>query len=358
MKLIRECLEKHNYDKHLLVVADCNINKEFIMALSDDLKVNVDIIYVDTSRSTKKGLIYKHISYLFLACIATHTQNKYDIILFWQQFIGIYWGIINRFYTQNRITAVITPLIIKMRNGFIGSVQKFVLSAGLSNPQIALAICHARQEKELYCQYLPNCAAKIVFVPYGQARIDQKNEISLVSGEYIFSGGTSNRDYSTFFKAMEQIKMTAVVACMQKDIEGLQVPKNVKVLHNAYGEDFNNLLANSLAVVIPIDDGRISSGQIVLLRAMSLGKPIIASKSGATDDYINNDCAYLVSPKDSRELRDKIKFVITHKDYANKKGIMARKRYSQEFSMKALGGNIACLLNQVPNSIQEPPCIM
>ena len=63
---------------------------------------------------------------------------------------------------------------------------------------------------------------------------------------------------------------------------------NVEVLHVTFDDDMLRLMARASVVAISTDDVDVSSGQLVALQAMALGKAVVATRSAALDDYIDD----------------------------------------------------------------------
>jgi len=229
----------------LLIVADCKINKNFVNGLCNRLNTNADLLYVDTSRITRKSVVARHISYLVLAKQALSIAYKYDNIVFWQQFIGLHWSYLSYLKRATKVRTFLLPLIYKSRRGIIGTICKLFFSFSLSSSALSGAICHSSKELKYYRRIFPKCKSKIFFIPYGQVRSEAKDRGNTISGEtpYFFSGGTSNRDYPTLVYVAPKIeKYKFVLACTKNDIKGLHIPDNVRVVHDAYGEEFDSLM--------------------------------------------------------------------------------------------------------------------
>jgi glycosyltransferase involved in cell wall biosynthesis len=76
----------------------------------------------------------------------------------------------------------------------------------------------------------------------------------------------------------------------------------------------------------------------VILEAMALGKPILATRIGAIPEMLgeNTDepCGLLVSPQSINELRDAILYLFKHPEIARTYGDRARKKVMGVYSME------------------------
>lgn len=335
-----------NYNpSKLLIVADCKVNQDFVDVLCHRLNTNADSLYVDTSRKTHKKIIARHLSYLILAKQTLLIENKYDNIIFWQQFIGLYWSLLSRLKRGTKPYTFLLPLIYKPRKGIIGKIQKLFFTFSLSNSALWGAVCHSSEELKYYQRIFHKCKSKIFFIPYGQSTGTKGRNITIsLETPYFFSGGTSNRDYSTLMWVATKIKYDFVVACTPKDASGMNVPSNVKVFFDAYSEKFDLLMKSSLAVVLLLENPDISSGQIVLLKAMEMGKPIVATRSAGIIDYVDETCAFLVDPKSVGGLQRVLKFIIENPEEAQYRATKAKKRYRENYTIQKFTSSLAELI--------------
>jgi glycosyltransferase involved in cell wall biosynthesis len=177
-----------------------------------------------------------------------------------------------------------------------------------------------------------------------------------VTEEYIFSGGTSNRDYATLIEAVRSLEVKLIIACRPEDVNLNNCPPNVQVAFDAYGDAFEKLIADSFLNVIPLKDIRISSGQICLLKAMSYAKPIVATAAAGVEDYIDETCAYLVPPGSSSLMRTAIFNAIMNRDEAIRKGALGYKRFMDKFSVDRLGEIVGGLFNVEAHGLSSLQC--
>jgi glycosyltransferase involved in cell wall biosynthesis len=204
------------------------------------------------------------------------------------------------------------------------------------------AICHSSEELKYYHEIFPKCKNKIFFVPYGKSYKTKDKNISIsVATPYFFSGGTSNRDYSTLIAVATKMKYDFVVACTPKDITGISVPDNVMMFFDAYDEKFDLLINSSYAVILTLENTDISSGQLVLLKAMEMGKPIVATRGAGILDYVDDTCAFLVDSKNVEELERVLEFIVKNPEEAKGKAEKAKKRHWERFTIQKFAFSIA-----------------
>jgi glycosyltransferase involved in cell wall biosynthesis len=61
-----------------------------------------------------------------------------------------------------------------------------------------------------------------------------------------------------------------------------------------------------MAVIVPLEGTERTAGQLTLLDAMSMGRPVIATRTQGTEDYVSPDVGFLVPPQDAGALRNAI----------------------------------------------------
>jgi glycosyltransferase involved in cell wall biosynthesis len=74
-------------------------------------------------------------------------------------------------------------------------------------------------------------------------------------------------------------------------------------------------------VLVPLEPHVYSSGQVVILEAMALGKPLITARVLGTEDYVEDNVdGMLVPPGDAAALRQAIHTVLTVDGLAERLG--------------------------------------
>jgi glycosyltransferase involved in cell wall biosynthesis len=126
----------------------------------------------------------------------------------------------------------------------------------------------------------------VLHLPYCQGPLDL-GSYNGAHGTFVFAGGWTNRDYDALFRCAAKLPHIefVVVASAQSAITELQ-PANVTLLLDLEPQEFNRLMSESYLVVLPLKEDVGSSGQMVALAAMQLGKVVIAPNIGAIRDYI------------------------------------------------------------------------
>jgi glycosyltransferase involved in cell wall biosynthesis len=334
----------------ILIVADCKIENEFTETLATSLHCNPQIYYFDATVAKQWKKCARHFIYFSLAFKTFKHKKDYKYIIFWQQFIGIYFAFLLTIFGKRDFKGICIVLhfIYKARNSFIGCFHKYLFMCALDVSSIRGVICHSEKEKEFYvkefgCKY----QYKIFYVKYG-IKAPEDNFYFGRTGDkkerYFFSGGTSNRDYRTLIDGFRGLDERLIIACLRQDIKRIDIPKNVTVLHDIFGMKFIKYLVNSYAVTVILDNPNISSGHLVLLQAMSLGKAIIATRGICVENYLDDNCAVLVKDHSAKEIKEAVKDLLNNEHKSLKLGNWSRLKFESEFTLRKYGGGIAGLL--------------
>ena len=119
-------------------------------------------------------------------------------------------------------------------------------------------------------------------VPYKANHSQQPHEPELPVGDYLFSGGNTERDYRTLFAAVAGKLIPVVVSCTDPAVlRGLDVPDNV-IIVGAREPHFKRLMAGSRLVALCIKPGLLrGAGEATFLNAMWHGRPVIVADDGS-----------------------------------------------------------------------------
>jgi len=185
-------------------------------------------------------------------------------------------------------------------------------------------------------------ASKFRYIPCKINSIELIRQMRPVTGDYVFCGGRSRRDFATFLRAIEPLGIPVkIVTSTEQEMNqngsslaGLAIPASVEVLtHDRSAAFFVGTMAASRLVVIPIvRDTVTQAGIAVYLQAMALGKCVIVSTGLGVSDVLQGDEAIIVPAGDVEALRTAIERVWNDADLRDRFA-QAGQRYAL-----ALGG--------------------
>jgi hypothetical protein len=163
-------------------------------------------------------------------------------------------------------------------------------------------VVHSRGEIVRVSEFLDIPPAKVEFVPLQRSAIPIDTPED-VNAPFILAMGSANRDYSTFFKAAQISDLPCKVVASPRSLEGLRVPPGVSVESGLTALQCRRLVQQSRFSVVPLLDPNIASGQVTVVEAIRMNKPVIATQNIGTTDYIQNgQSGTLVPPNRPEEL--------------------------------------------------------
>lgn len=127
------------------------------------------------------------------------------------------------------------------------------------------------------------------------------------------------------------------------------VSEHISFMGMRSGSDLVDIL-NSLTISVLSSHGNEGVPNVVL-EGMAMRKPVVASDVGGTRDALENGVTgFLVPPRDSRALAEKILWLLDHPDVAEKMGLEGYRRLKEQFSLSRMQEEFAqlyCNLLQV-----------
>jgi glycosyltransferase involved in cell wall biosynthesis len=164
-------------------------------------------------------------------------------------------------------------------------------------------------------------------------------------GAGIVSAGRTFRDYATLLAAFRALELPLTVVASSRGTAGLTLPPNVSARYDLPFQELLALLASSSIVVLPLDERQISTGQSVLLHAMAMGKPVIASRVTGTLDYVEHlRTGLLVPPGDPDALRSAVVMLAASRDLRVRLGTAAQQQVRSRHLPSHYARNLSRLL--------------
>ena len=177
----------------------------------------------------------------------------------------------------------------------------------------------SRREAAIYAERLRLPIARFHFVPW-HTNVLQPT-FHPPAGAYVLAAGRTGRDWATLAAAVVDAPVSVTVVCSKADADRQSFPPNVAVLTDVPYERYRSLLNGAAAVVIPLEEHTFSSGQVVILEAMALGKPVVAARVLGSEDYIEHGVdGLLVPPGDPVALRSAIQRITEDSEFAERLG--------------------------------------
>lgn len=149
-------------------------------------------------------------------------------------------------------------------------------------------------------------ADRVHFHLWRQDLDGQADAASIGDDGYIFSGGFSNRDYDLLLNASKGLPAPVVVVAAGHNTIDAELNPQATIHRNLPEAEFEQLLARSKVVALPLRSQGEACGQSVLLRVLRNGKPLIATRHEAIEAYLGSDYQGFVAPDDVAAMRDSL----------------------------------------------------
>lgn len=208
--------------------------------------------------------------------------------------------------------------------------------------RVSCAICHSSLEIDRYRSLFAGCGTEFVFVPWGgyvppMADVRAGMEEPVGGVPRIVSAGRSGRDYPTLAAAAAQAGCPLTIICNELAALGGVAPSaTVDVLADCFGMDYLARLLQAAVVVVPLRVQDISAGQMVLIQAMALARPLIVTRTPTIECYLQDGVNALLVPRgDVTAMAVAIKRLIDDPSAAFALGQRAQADYAAYFSIEA-----------------------
>ena len=230
------------------------------------------------------------------------TEPKPDWIVVGSHFEVIAVTIIGMLFKKHKSRVMLLGFIYTARKSPFLTKLKFLYFSKIL-AWVDCVVCHSDQEVLQNRHLFKLKATSFEYIPYGLHLAMPEQGLADYKGEpYAVSAGRSGRDYDLLVKCFTQLNYPLHIICDSTAvIKDQLLPQNIKILRHCYGHDYINELANAKMVVIPVAADNISAGQMVLIQAMALSKPIIITDTNTTVHYVEKGKTALLVEKGSAE---------------------------------------------------------
>ena len=121
---------------------------------------------------------------------------------------------------------------------------------------------------------------------------------------FILAAGRSLRDYDTFLEAIKDLDTPVVIICGEEDLPQGEALDHVTLLREVDRASYLDHIQRCSLMVTPLKESSRSTGQVVILEAMSFGKAVVATETTGSQDYIEDgQTGYLSKAYDATDLK-------------------------------------------------------
>ncbi|MEG3879599.1 glycosyltransferase family 4 protein [Microcoleus sp. herbarium7] len=212
-------------------------------------------------------------------------------------------------------------------------------------------VVHSNRERENLSQWLELPLSRFEFVPLQRAEITI-TETEEMDNPFLLAMGSAQRDYPTLFKAVEKLGLRTVVVAGNHALAGLTIPDNVEVRSGLTMDECLKLAQKARISVVPLFDNQTASGQVTIVEAMRMNRPVIATRCIGSEDYIKNgETGLLVEPHSADDLAQAIEKLWNDPELRDNMGKQAGDYASQHFSDEAAGAALGRILDDVAKEV-------
>lgn len=315
---------------------------EFIRGLKDQTGEDWRAIVCNSNKG-RQGLrnLIRYLKYFLFPLKIFFQRKRYDSIIGWQEFYGLVFAFYCRlFHVKKQNKLIIKNFIYKPKKGFVGKIYFRFMNYIVKSGYVDTYICASKTMVQYCCEVFGEQDDKFVFIPFGVNDFAAEFKPDAPpSNDYVLSLGRSNRDWQFLLDGVAEENYPVKIICDELHVEN--PPANVEILNSVWGNATHSYIYNCKCMVIPIADGRIASGDTVLLMAMSFGKPIIITKpSCLADDYVTDGYNGLVVEKEKTQLQNAIRRIFTDEALYESLSQNGRKHYLENHSLYTYGKQV------------------
>lgn len=337
--------KKEKLNKGNIIICDCKETE--VESLCDALNSDGENFSVNShianwKRTGAMSELRRYGKYFAVGFKYFLCRKKYDIIIGWQQFYVLIIGFFcSLFHVKKRNTLVALNFTYKEKQGRLSKLYYRFMKKCLSTGYVDYIHVPSQEYAVITSEKFQFPVEKIIVMPFGiNDPYERFSSLAHPSDElkdgYVLSIGRSNRDYDFLISAWEGISYPLVIISDTYEGDNIGNP-NVRIIRNVAGEESYPWIANCKAMVIPLDDGTICSGDTVLLTSLAVKKKVLITvPSTLSEMYIADGENGLCVEKEKDKFRSLVNdMIFTDKyDYLHES---ARESYLKNFSRINMG---------------------
>lgn len=320
-----------------VILVDFNTPKDwgFKKALENVTNKKWTVVKSVSNRNhgTKLQLLIRYLKYFGFPFKIFLKRKKYVSVLAWQQFYGLVLAFYFKLFRVKQAPEItVMTFIYKQKKSLWGLIYATFMHSVVKSGYIKKFIVFSKSEQEYYAELFGVPRENFVVETLGIQDLYGIVGSRISEEKYFLAAGRSNRDYEFLKNAWQNKDKLKIICdtCKETDTE------HIKYLKNCYHKEFVQELSNCYAVIVPLQDEKISSGQLVILQAMMLKKPVIVTRNDTVIDYVEDGIDGFIINKDAESLSwaiEQLKDLEIYDTIAEN----ARKSFENKFSLYAMG---------------------
>lgn len=315
--------------------------------------------------ATRLGLLLRVYPLLFLCAARAAVRSmvlsrpKPDAVIITSDIEAIVFGLVRAVFSRR--TRIVFETFIATERGSPWARRLHHLHYSLVVLFVDVAICHSEIEALDNAAKFPHCRTRFTALPYALS-VDRRDALRAQHGAaaaasaLIVTAGRSGRDYATLAKAIEGLPCHLRIICdWERPTQGL-ASDQITLVRDCFRADYLAELAQARLVVIPLSQRNVSAGQMVLLQAFALAKPVIITDTPTTREYVVDGVDAVFSAfGDVSHLREQIATLLADPARCVALGARASDRYDERFSTEAYVRRLVVLLREITGSQLSKP---
>jgi glycosyltransferase involved in cell wall biosynthesis len=256
--------------------------------------------------------------------------KKYDVVITANikaaQLFGLYKEI---FRLQSPKHIVLELMLDEEKDTFMWKAKRIFQAKAFKG--VDLIFVSSTREVESYSRRFGLPIDRVRFLPFHTDIVTPN--IADSEEDYVLCAGKTGRDYATLTAAVKDLNMRFIIVSDKDSLNNVSIPPNVEVLYDAPYSKYIELLSHCKFVVVPLKKLVKSTGQVVILEAMGLGKPVITTRTTGTVDYIEHGSnGILVPPEDPETLKMEIVKLINNNELSKTLSNKALKEVLEDYT--------------------------
>lgn len=292
---------------------------------------------VANTHHTGMGNLVRYMKYFMLPFKTfLHRKNIKNVIA-WQQFFGFGLSFfLKLFDVKVSPNIYIMEMIYKPKNGLLGRIYFNYVNYSIHNACIKRIFCFSNHEIDLYSKTFNIPKTMFQVLQLGIEDSYDKFQDVISDDGYYLAAGRSNRDYDFLISSWDKSRKLRII-CDSGDYDSTE---SIEIIRNVYNDDYLMQLSKCHCVIIPLKDTNISSGQLVVLQAMMLGKPVIVSENLTISEYMTDGNEGIVITN-TKQCLDNAITSLEDSDYYGKLALNARQKFISGYTVSAMARKVA-----------------
>jgi glycosyltransferase involved in cell wall biosynthesis len=228
--------------------------------------------------------------------------------------------------------------------------RRRLMGAALRSTTAVVCLASAQRDLLLRQHELP--PERVHMVPLGVDPQFFRPQAPPRDGYVLAVGRDMARDYATFAEAVAGLDARSIIVASERNLSDVTLPRNTELRLDVSYTELRDLYAGAACVVLPTRRygypyGADCSGQTVMLDAMAMGRPIVASERATLSDYVEHgETSLLVPPEDPAALRSAIERVLGDQALGAALGTAARRVVVERLTTKHIARQLAPIIRE------------